>query len=383
MENFLLSFLITMLWSLIFTCMFLGMRKTKILRSKVGISGSIVICIILLLRMAIPFDIGIARKIQVYWPWFLKWYKVVKVTKHNIFFGSASVIQIAGVICGVIAIIRLIQFARLYIMQRNVCHRSIIYESEDYTEVLRKVCEKRDYKHKVLLARSSEITSPMCIGIRSPYIILPERSFSETELEYIFSHEITHLKNHDLCYLMAANLLTCIFWWNLLAYVVRNELDYALEVRCDISATSGYTKEESREYLRTILKILAEGQKDSRLLSGNGFGFARNSFGKVMEERFHAVLEQEPLKGSSKIGFHVWCVSLLGLLICSYMFVVTPFYDTDTGAGQEINGSEMRLTVDENGEYKVHFWENGQLVEQYFDKDKVPIVEEYMEVKEE
>lgn len=380
MENFLLSFLITMLWSLIFTCMFLGMRKTKILRSKVGISGSIVICIILLLRMAIPFDIGIARKIQVYWPWFLKWYKVVKVTKHNIFFGSASVIQIAGVICGVIAIIRLIQFARLYIMQRNVCHRSIIYESEDYTEVLRKVCEKRNYKHKVLLARSSEITSPMCIGIRSPYIILPERSFSETELEYIFSHEITHLKNHDLCYLMAANLLTCIFWWNLLAYVVRNELDYALEVRCDISATSGYTKEESREYLRTILKILAEGQKDSRLLSGNGFGFARNSFGKVMEERFHAVLEQEPLKGSSKIGFHVWCIGMIGLLCCSYMFVVTPYYQADTGAGQEVYGKDMWVTVDENGEYVVHFWKGGELIEQSVEKDAIWVAEEEMEV---
>lgn len=58
MDNFLLSFLIMMLWSLIFTCMFLGMRKTKILRSKIGISGSILICTILLVRMAIPFDIG-------------------------------------------------------------------------------------------------------------------------------------------------------------------------------------------------------------------------------------------------------------------------------------------------------------------------------------
>lgn len=376
MDNFLLSFLIMILWSLIFTLMFLVMRKTKILRSKVGISGSVLICAILMVRMAIPVDIGIARRIRVYWPWFLKWYKAVKWTKHSLIIGSASVIQIAGVIWGVIATIRLIQFARLYITQKNVCHRSIIYGSEDYTEVLRKACEKCNYKHKILLARSSEITSPMCIGIRNPYIILPDRSFSETELEYIFSHEITHLKSHDLCYLMAANLLTCIFWWNPLTYVVRNELDYALEVRCDISATSGYTKEESREYLRTILKILAEGQKDSRLLSGNGFGFARESFDKVMEERFHAVLEQEPLKGSSKVGFHVWCVSLLGLLACSYMFVFTPFYDTDLGGDHEVDSSEMWLTVDDNGEYIVHYRENGQLVEQVVEDNMISTMKE-------
>lgn len=333
MDNFLLSFLIMMLWSLIFTCMFLGMRKTKILRSKIGISGSILICAILMVRMAIPFDIGIARRVRVYWPWFLKWYKAVKITKYSTIFGDVSVIQIAGVIWGVIAIIRLIQFARLYIMQRNVCHRSILYGSEEYTAVLRKVCEKRNYKHKILLTRSSEITSPICIGIRNPYIVLPERSFSATELEYIFSHEITHLKNHDLCYLMAANLLTCIFWWNPLTHVVRTELEYALEVRCDIAATAGYTKEESLEYLGVILKILAEGRKDNRLLTGNGVGFAKDSFDKVMEERFHAVLDQEPMKGSSKAGFHVWCMVVLGMLVCSYTFVVAPFYDTDTGAG--------------------------------------------------
>ena len=43
----------------------------------------------------------------------------------------------------------------------------------------------------------------------------------------------------------------------------------------------------------------------------------------------------------------------------------------------------MWLTVDENGKYKVHYWENGQLVDQDFDKDNVPMVEEYMEVREE
>ena len=380
MDNFLLSFLIMMLWSLIFTGMFLGMRKTKILRSKIGISGSILICTILLVRMAIPFDIGIARRVEVYWSWFLKWYKAVKITKYSTTFGDASVIQIAGVIWGVIAIIRLIQFARLYIMQRNVCHRSILYGSEEYTAVLRKVCEKRNYKRKILLTRSSEITSPICIGIRNPYIVLPERSFSATELEYIFSHEITHLKNHDLCYLMVANLLACIFWWNPLTYVVRTELEYALEVRCDIAATAGYTKEESLEYLGVILKILAEGRKDNRLLTGNGVGFAKDSFDKVMEERFHAVLDQEPMKGSSKTGFHVWCIGMICLLVGSYMFIIAPHYNADMGEGQELNSSEMWTTTNEKGEYVLHFWKDGELVEQIVEKDAVWVAEEEMEV---
>ena len=68
---------------------------------------------------------------------------------------------------------------------------------------------------------------------------------------------------------------------------------------------------------------------------------------------------------------------------CSYLFVVTPYYDADTGIGQELDGEEMWLTVDENGEYKLHFWENDQLVEQIVEDDMISIMKVEMEVREE
>lgn len=43
----------------------------------------------------------------------------------------------------------------------------------------------------------------------------------------------------------------------------------------------------------------------------------------------------------------------------------------------------MWLTIDENGDYIVHYWENGKQVEQKLNKDKISVVEEYMEVREE
>lgn len=162
--------------------------------------------------------------------------------------------------------------------------------------------------------------------------------------------------------------------------MVRTELEYALEVRCDIAATAGYTKEESLEYLGVILKILAEARKDNRLLTGNGVGFAKDSFDKVMEERFHAVLDQEPMKGSSKAGFHVWCIGMAGLLMCSYMFIIAPYYDAEFDLSEEVNDSEMWLTVNEDGQYVVHFWKEGELIEQLVDAEAVSVAEEEMGV---
>ena len=385
MENFLLSFLITMLWSLIFTCMFLGMRKTKILRSEVGISGSIVICIILLLRMAIPFDIGIARRIHVDWSWFLEWYKIVNMESHQIGSVSLTIMQMTAMILGLAAVILVIRFVATYFNQIVICRQCVMQEAA-YEAVLQRICEQLNYHRRILLVKSSEVDSPMCIGFRTSYIILPETEFSEKELEYIFTHEITHLKYHDLYYMMAANLLNCIFWWNPLTYVVKTELNYALEVRCDIRVTSDYTVEECTTYLQTILKVLKNKNRKKKLFFGSTTGFASCGYNRAMEERFRAVLTQESVNGSSKTGFYVWCLGMFGLLACSYLFIVMPYYNisnTDYGTGQEVDTDDMWLSVNENGEYIVHFWEDGKLLEQVVEDKAIPIAEEEMEVNKE
>ena len=102
-----------------------------------------------------------------------------------------------------------------------------------------------------------------------------------------------------------------------------------------------------------------------------------------MEERFHAVLDQEPMKGSSKAGFHVWCMILLGMLVCSYTFIIAPYYDAEFNQSEEVNDSEMWLTVNENGEYIIHFVQNGELIEQIVEEKMISRMEAEMGVREE
>ena len=63
--------------------------------------------------------------------------------------------------------------------------------------------------------------------------------------------------------------------------------------------------------------------------------------------------------------------------------MIFPYYQVDYAdfdRKEEVDSDDMWLTVDENGEYVIHFWENGQLVEQKLDETKFPVIEEYMEV---
>ena len=343
------------------------------------------ICIILLLRMAIPFDIGIAKRIHVDWSWFLEWYKIVNMEPHQIGSVSLTIMQMTAMILGGAAVILVIRFVATYFNQLAIC-RQCVMQGAVYEAVLLRICEQLNYHRRILLVKSSEVDSPMCIGFRTSYIILPETEFGEKELEYIFTHEITHLKYHDLYYMMAANFLNCIFWWNPLTYVVKTELDYALEVRCDIRVTSNYTVEERTTYLQTILKVLNHKTRKKKPLVGSTTGFASYGYNRAMEERFRAVLTQESVNGSSKTGFHVWCLGMFGLLACSYLFIVMPYYNisnTDYGTGQEVDTDDMWLSVNENGEYIVHFWEDGKLVEQTVEENMVSEMEQEMEERKE
>ena len=134
------------------------------------------------------------------------------------------------------------------------------------------------------------------------------------------------------------------------------------------------------------MKILAEAHKDNRLLTGNGVGFAKDSFDKVMEERFHAVLDQEPMKGSSKAGFHVWCIGMAGLLVCSYMFIIAPYYEAENmdnaiWQNEQLSSEEMWISVDQKGRYIVHFLNDGKEIEQVLDEEAVSIFKNDMEVR--
>lgn len=337
--------------------------------------------------MAVPIDIGIARRILIRWPWFLKCYKMVKVTKYNTWIGKLSTVQMIGLGMGIGALIRVIQLGKLYYGQIRACKLSIECGNSEYYNILRKVCMSMCYRQHILLIVDKKISSPMCIGIRKVYIILPDEEFSETELKYIFSHEVMHLKNHDLFFLMFSNILNRIFWWNPLTYVIRSELEYALDVRCDVSVTEHYTQEERTEYLNTILKVMSIGIEKGQPIIGNTIGFAKNSYKKAMFERFQAVQNEEVPKGSSKVVFRTWCLTMLGILLCSYLVLLVPYYSADEEKNEwqneSISDDEMWVTLNEEGQYVLHFMVDGEEVQKIMKDNNFIIEEKGLEVKEE
>lgn len=105
---------------------------------------------------------------------------------------------------------------------------------------------------------SSMIHSPLMIGFFKPLIILPERSYTQTELEVILKHENTHRKRHDTWYKLLLVIVNAVHWFNPVIYVMIRRAVRDLEYSCDDIVIRGTDTEYRKEYAMAILKSMKE-----------------------------------------------------------------------------------------------------------------------------
>ncbi len=91
----------------------------------------------------------------------------------------------------------IITFIRNYILHRRILSVCKLVDEEQTLDIFLKCKQKIKVSRKVLLYKSSYNTSPFFYGIFKPRIVIPNTEFTEEELEHIFCHELTHLKQGD------------------------------------------------------------------------------------------------------------------------------------------------------------------------------------------
>ena len=108
------------------------------------------------------------------------------------------------------------------------------------------------------LYRNPLVPTAMLAGVFRPTIYLPDREYSETQLEHILLHELTHYRRRDVLLKWFSVLLTQMHWFNPLAYLVRRELDRVCELSCDAAAIKGFDSRKKQDYGDTLIAMAAE-----------------------------------------------------------------------------------------------------------------------------
>ena len=164
----------------------------------------------------------------------------------------------AGIIwlCGIL-LFGFTRGMRYYFSLHKMERWSYPADNEEMQELYFRICRKKHIKNPPRLLVWEGLTSPMLAGIRNPGLYVPEKAFTLEELEFIFSHELSHYMRHDLWYKMLMLIVTTIYWFNPALYLMQREAEKDIENLCDGKMAAHYTMKNRMKYGELLLKIAA------------------------------------------------------------------------------------------------------------------------------
>ncbi len=129
-------------------------------------------------------------------------------------------IWIAGVLIGIIMLL----FAMLMLIHME--------KTPVYNEQFENLCAELNVKAHLYTA--TNIKSPISFGILNRIVIIPEREYSNQESEFIFLHELYHHKHRDAFINIILNIVSALYWFNPLVYIMANLFRLDMELYCDM-----------------------------------------------------------------------------------------------------------------------------------------------------
>jgi len=122
--------------------------------------------------------------------------------------------------------------------------------------VLEDVKKELKIKRHIKVRMSSDVRSPMLVGIFYPVIYIPCREIIPEYMRMVFLHELTHYKRRDLLIKWFSLFVNAIHWFNPLAYLICANVSESCEVSCDMEVTKNMSEEEQKTYMKTILDLV-------------------------------------------------------------------------------------------------------------------------------
>ena len=218
--------------------------------------------------------------------------------------------------------------------------------------------EKLNFKRKVDLICQDTIPAPATVGIFRPKILISKRflNLSEKEQEFIFLHELMHIKKFDNIKYFLINILKNFYWFNPLINFLTRRLKEDIEILTDKLVIKHV---EIKKYLILILKVSQFEAPNSGLFPA----FAAEK--KILERRIKIVKKERKLslKVMSLFAALIGALSVTGVALASPPKTAINSQENSQGSQPQPNSNSAPESSNNSGEPKKYFvkdFESGQ-----------------------
>lgn len=188
--------------------------------------------------------------------------------------------------------------ALISVRKDYIYYHYFLKHCEDETEIteghlyekLKTVCRETGMKEIPQLYCVPEVETPMILGLLTPYMVVPERNFSEQEWRMAFLHECMHYQKHDLLYKRIIAFAASMYWFHPAVRYMKRIAFRDVELVCDQAVTSRMDHIEKKQYGAMLLKIASR--------TGKEINWSTAFFGSkdIVKERIGNIFDTAPKK---------------------------------------------------------------------------------------
>lgn len=287
-------------------------------------------------RMALPFEFGFTNTISDH-NVYASIMNVLIPDKKAVFVPKYTLLNLLVSVWIVGSVIYILWVMIKYYKAVKALKANVIDGTPEMQAKLDLISQKCGIRRKVKLKITDCVISPVTYGFLNHVILIPNREFDDRDFGYIAMHECCHIKNKDIWIKLLTEIYCGIFWWNPLVYLLKKDLSFCLELRCDKRVTKALDDYERCNYgqvLVTELKKCYEEENSDKQNECNlksalvGMSFVTNDKGKKIISRMEMILY--PKKKQTIINNVVTALMALlivGIFFASYCFLIVPGWD--------------------------------------------------------
>lgn len=170
-------------------------------------------------------------------------------------------------------------------------------------KVFLELCEEMHMKRTICLVQCGTVHSPMLAGLFRTCVILPQDGYQEKEYRLLLQHELCHYVRGDLLWKHLFALVRGIYWFAPWIHCMAGVVNSDMEILCDRDVIRRNGESCKKEYSMILLRHMAMQQAQVSSLTTYF-----NGGKKYMKERFRELMNRETSKKGVGI---ILCFALL------------------------------------------------------------------------
>jgi beta-lactamase regulating signal transducer with metallopeptidase domain len=160
-----------------------------------------------------------------------------------------------------------------------------------WLSALARAQRRMGFKHGTALLTSDDLASPISWGLMRPVILLNSRAVEAAdEAEAIIAHELAHVARMDWAKLLLARIVTALFWFNPLVWMLAREAHQLREEAADDSVLAADI--DDTDYAQLLVGV-ARHECPGLLLGAHGVAPSKSSLAR----RVARVLDGKSVRG--------------------------------------------------------------------------------------